>query len=388
MFRQMRSSAFSLAVVVVAWLSTGLASAQQVEEPEEAPTSSAWHLQAYLDAGFAWTGNDPANGTWRSKSTTFVLGEPELFLGMATAARVPDEESRWGFELGAQTGIDSEGLVTAPPPPAYEPFADADTWRHLYRANVSYLVDAGRGVRVTGGLINSYIGYESYLGIDNPNYTRGYLTDTVPYFLLGVEALWDVSDSVNLGFYLSSGYNFLTSPNGGVSPGFQLAWKVSPRTTFTQNLYYGPDQDETAVEFWRFFSDTIVEWDGGPFVLAGAFDFGSEKQARLPGQPRHRWMSGAVWVRWEPAERVSLGFRPELYWDPDGQITQARQLIQAYTGTVKFRLSAKSNRLVGSLEARYDRSTGDDGGFFQGPDDTLVPGQSMLLFGLTWSFER
>ena len=382
------SRAFLHGIAAIACLAAGATAAAQEEPRDGAPPPSPWHLQLYLDAGFAGSSNDPANGVWRSKSTTYVLGEPELFLGMANFGRAPDEDARWGFELGAQTGIDSEGLVTAPPPPAYEPIADADAWRHLYRANASYLFDAGRGLRVTGGLINSYIGYESFLGIDNPSYTRGYLTDTVPYFLLGVEALWDVSEEVDLAFYLSSGYNYLTSPNGAVSPGFQVAWRVSSRTTLTQNLYFGPDQEETAVEYWRFFSDTIVEWDNGPFVLAGAFDFGSEKQARLPGQPRHRWMAAAAWVRWEPAARVSLAFRPELYWDPDGQITQASQLIQAYTGTVKIRLSARSNRLVGSVEARYDRSTGDEGGFFRGPSDTLVPGQTTILFGVSWSLDR
>lgn len=112
---------------------------------------------------------------------------------------------------------------------------------------MSYLFDAGRGLRVTGGLINSHIGFESFLAIDNPNYTRGYLTDTVPYFLIGVEALWDVSEDLDLAFYLTSGYKYLTSPNGAASPGMQLAWKASPSTTLKQNLYYGPDQAEFRV---------------------------------------------------------------------------------------------------------------------------------------------
>lgn len=42
-----------------------------------------------------------------------------------------------GSELGLQTGLDSEGLVTAPPPPALEPSPNAESWRHLYRAACS-----------------------------------------------------------------------------------------------------------------------------------------------------------------------------------------------------------------------------------------------------------
>jgi len=83
-----------------------------------------------------------------------------------------------------------------------------------------------------------------------------------------------------------------------------------------------------------------------------------------------------------------VAFRPEFYRDPEGQITGAQQFIQAYTGTVKYQLSLRHHRIVGVFEARYDRSTGDEGGFYEGPDNILVPSQSLVLFGLMWSLDR
>ena len=59
---------------------------------------------------------------------------------------------------------------------------------------MSYLFGERGNLKITGGLINSYIGYESFLAIDNPNYSRAYLSDTVPYFLFGAEALWSISE--------------------------------------------------------------------------------------------------------------------------------------------------------------------------------------------------
>lgn len=353
-----------------------------------AVAAPAWHYQLYVDAGYAASDDEPQNNVWRSKSTTNVLDTPELFLAMGDVGREATPDSRWGFELGLQTGADSEGLVTAAPPPAEEPLSDADTLRHLYRANVSYLFSAGRGLRLTGGLINSYVGYESYLAIDNPNYTRAYILDTVPYFLIGLEAAWDASEKVDLAFYLSTGYNYLTDPNDVLSPGLQLAWQVSPQVRFVQNIYYGPDQAETDVEFWRFLSDSIVEWRTGRFLLAGAVDFGAEKQARLAGQPRSVWGGAALWARWQLGKRWSVALRPEVYWDRDGQITGAVQTLQAYTGTLKYEYAPRSHRLVGALEVRYDRSTGEEGGFYRGSNNTLVPGQTLLLASLLWSFGR
>ena len=349
--------------------------------------ASPWHYQLYVDAGYAHGDNQPANGVWRSKSTTSKLDEPELFLAMGNVRKEASPESRWGFEFGLQSGVDTEGLVTAPPPQALEPFSTADTWRHFYRANLSYLFDAGRGLRLSGGLINSYIGYESFLAIDNPNYTRGYLLDTVPYFMIGLQADWDVSEAVDLSFFLTNGYNYMTSPNHAPSPGLQVRWSISPRVTFTQNLYYGPDQAETQIEFWRFLSDSIVEWKKERFLLAAAVDFGMEKQAALPGEPRDIWASGALWARWNLGRRWSLAFRPEFYWDRDGLITGARQFIHAYTGTAKYQFSPRQHRLVGTLEVRYDRSNGSQGGYYEGPNDRLVPDQSLVLVGLLWSFE-
>ena len=46
------------------------------------------------------------------------------------------------------------------------------------------------------------------------------------------------------------------------------------------------------------------------------------------------------------------------------------------------------DRLVGTLEVRYDRSNGDQGGFYEGPNDVLVPDQSLVLAGLLWSLDR
>jgi hypothetical protein len=348
---------------------------------------SPWHYQLYVDAGYAASDNEPANGIWRSKSTTFELDSPELFLGLANVRKEATPDSRWGVELGLQTGVDTEGLVPEPPPPAQEPMRDADQLRHLYRANASYRFGGERGVRLSGGVINSYIAFESYLAIDNPNHTKAYVTDIVPYFLVGLEADWDVSEQVDLGFYLVTGYSYLANPNNVPSAGFQADWSVSPHLSVKQNLYYGPDQAQTAIEFWRFLSDTVVDWSSGPIEIAAAFDFGSEKQAWLPSQPRYSWAAAALWIRWHFGKRFAVGVRPEFLRDDDGLVTGARQTLKAYTGTLKYEFSPRRHRLVGSLELRYDRSTGDEGGFYSGLDDRLVPDQTLVLFGLLWSLD-
>jgi len=342
-------------------------------------------VRAYLDVGYVGSNRDPSDDNWQGKSSAATLNQLELNEAMFNLSREANVGSRWGFEFGLQAGDDSKRLVTSSPPAANEPIGNADDWRHLYRANVSYLFGTDGKVRLTTGLINSYIGYESYLSIDNPNYTRAYLSDTVPYFLFGGELRWDVSDSVDLGFYLVNGYNYLTDPNDIPSLGFSAGFSLSDNTKFIQNLYYGSDQDNTDLEYWRFFSNSIVEWQRGPWRLAASLDYGTEKQADQPGQPRFQWTTGAVWLVWAANERLSFAVRPEFHLDDDGLVTGGQQRLLGLTGTAKYQVLRGSQRLVGTLEARHDRSSGD-AGFADEPDDVLRTTQTLVVLGINWEF--
>ena len=350
------------------------------------PVSQLWDHSLYLDLGYGSSSNNPENNLWRSKGTTFKLNQPQVNLAMAYVSKKATPQSRWGIEFGLQTGVDTENLVPVAPPAFNEPVSNADTLRHMYRANASYLFPLGDGLGVTAGLINSYIGYESFLAIQNINYTRGYLLDFVPYFMFGIQGDYPVSDTLDVSLFVVDGWNYLAHANDTPSLGFQSAWGISPQVRFIQNFYYGPDQEETNTEFWRFFSDSIIEWKNDRYLLAGAFDFGTEKQADISSNPRYNWMSGALWFGWHIRGPWNLGLRSEFFSDPDGIGTGARQNIQAFTGTVEYTFSpVASNTAVLALEYRYDQSSGEEGGFFKGDTNRLVPDQHLVIVSLMWS---
>jgi len=114
---------------------------------------------------------------------------------------------------------------------------------------------------------------------------------------------------------------------------------------------------------------------------------GTEKQVGVTGNPRYNWMAGAVWAGWHIAGPWSLAVRPEIYWDPDGISTGAKQRITAVTTTLEYTFSPfSSNTIVAALEYRYDRSTGSEGGFYKDDDNRLVPEQHQVLFSFMWTF--
>jgi hypothetical protein len=351
-------------------------------------STSVWTVGAYMDVAFLNSFNQPANRTWRSKSTSFQLDRLEGNMLTAYLRKDATAESRWGLQVGVQAGVDADGLPTSPPPPANDPFGSANTLRHLAATNLSYLFPLGNGLKLTAGLQSAYTGYESFHAIDNPNYTRGYVSDNVPYYLLALTADYPISQKVSGAFWLMTGFNYLTNPNDSPSYGAQVAWRPSETVSLTQNLYYGPDQENTAIEFWRFFSNSIIEWRPQPFRLALVYDFGTEKQAWLPGEPTFRWMAGALWLGMDFSQSWRAAIRPEFYWDPEGITTGARQTLKAVTTTLEYRaIPLGLTDISARLEYRYDRSTGDDGGFYAGADNRLVPDQSLLILALLWRFE-
>ncbi len=360
---------------------------------DEPPAQAGdWHYGGLVDLSYAVNFNFPENHLWRSKTTTPRVNElaPNMVLGYVRKDATP--HSRWGLEFGVQGGYDTDALVPRPVPGRDEPVGGADTLRHLSRANVSYLAPVGNGLTLTAGLFNSFIGYQSIYAKNNFNYTRSYMADNAPYFMFGLGARYPVGERLRLGLYAINGYNYLSHPNDHLSYGVQAAYRLTERLTVTENLYYGPDQSNTDLRFWRLFSDSIVEWRRDRVTLAVSYDIGTEEAAESAGHPRTFWTAAAAFVRWNIAGPWSVAVRPEFYWDRNGRITGSEQFIKAVTATLDHTLRLGAHIALLRLEYRFDESTGSGGGFFKGSEITpgvigLTGSQHLAIAALIWAFD-
>ena len=219
------------------------------------------------------------------------------------------------------------------------------------------------------------------------------MADNSPYIMFGLQARYPVSDTVVVGLYAINAYSYLSHINDHLSYGTQVAWKLHPNLTFTENLYYGPDQTNRALEFWRFFSDSILEWQRNPVTLAVAYDIGTENAAEQPGHPRTFWTGAALFARWNVQGPWSVALRPEMYWDRNGRLTGSEQLLKAITATLEYQFVKAWTSALLRLEYRYDESTGQGGGFFKGGE--IAPGviglardQQLVIASIVCSFDR
>jgi hypothetical protein len=354
-----------------------------------AEASGLWHYGAYLDVGYAANLNFPDNDRWRSRSTASRHNQPAPNMVLAYVRKDASEASRWGMELGVQGGYDSVDFAFLQ---GEKKVDGADVLRHLHRANASYLAPIGNGLTVTAGLFNSLMGYESLYAKDNSNYTRSWIADNTPYLMFGVNAAYPVNDRMTVTAFVINRYYHLAYTVAQPSYGGKWSYALNPRLTAMQTLYWGPDQTEASLEFWRLYGNHILEWKSDEVTIAASYDIGTENIANRPGSPRAFVMGGNLVVKWQVSGPWAVAVRPEFYWDRNGRWTGAEQFVKAVTSTVEYKLPYRWSKAVARLEHRYDESTGVGGGFFKNGESSLgVPklaaGQHLLLFGLLLTFD-
>lgn len=386
-------AAWTMTTSVLAEDSIGPSAQEQLRNggssEEDKPLLPEWHYGGFVDLGYSLNFNFPQNHLSRNRSTTPRVNELDLNMAGAYVRKDPTTDSRWGMELLGQGGQDAKDFGFGTNLPKVQ---GSDALRHFGRANVSYLAPIGNGLTLQAGLFNSFIGYESLYSKDNFNYTRAWIADYSPYLMFGANAQYQFNERWSGVFFIINEYFHLQNSNNVPSYGAQVAYKPSPPWTFKETVYYGPDQSDTSMEFWRLFSDSIVEWKVNDDVtLSGEYQVGTQEMA-TPGNPRVFYMGAAFPMRWHITGPWSVALRPEVFWDRNGLMTGSEQLVRAVTTTAEYKFPYKWTNLIGRLEYRYDESTGPGGGFFRSGEISpgvigLTPAQHMLIFGLIWTLD-
>jgi hypothetical protein len=299
------------------------------------------------------------------------------------------EESRWGVELTAQAGKDTEVFgysATAPN------LGGSEFLRHLGPTNVSYLAGVGKGLTLQGGIFGSLVGYDSLYPKDNFEYTRPWGADFTPYFMMGVNASYPFTAKLTGTVFFLNGYWHLAHANDVPTWGGQVAYAADPHLSLKETVMVGPHQADTSLTYGRWLTDTILERKTDRLTVAFEYIYSTENVV-APGNPRALMMSSQLPVHWTVTPRWSATVRPEIFWDRDGRWTSFRQTVKAVTTTLEYRVPYKQASAIFRLEHRYDDSRGPEGGFFQGAELQpgvigLSPGQHLLVFAVILTADR
>jgi hypothetical protein len=372
--------------ILIMWVAA--AYSQSADQTQSQPKDPDWKDGAFIDSAYLLDFNHPANDLFRSRSTAYKFDDVIVNMAAAYVRKNSSEASRWGMEVTLQAGQDSRNFGFSPTAPNLP----GSKWlRHLGPTDASYLLPAGKGLTVQGGIFSSLIGYDSLYAKDNLNYTRPWMADFTPYLMMGVNASYPFNDRLTATAFVINGYFHLADANSVPSWGGQLAYKPDDHWTLKETVLIGPAQSNTAFEFWRFFSDTLVERKRDPLTIAFEYQSGTE-QVAAPGTPRSAWVASQLPARWTISKRWSATVRPEVAWDNDGRWTGFAQTVKAVTTTAEYRFPIREVKAILRLEHRFDDSRGPAGGFFRGSETAggivpLTPSQHLLIFAAIFTFD-
>lgn len=351
--------------------------------PQQDESHALWHYGAYVDINYAPDFNTPHSVPFRDKLTTYRLNQVSTDLVMAYLSKDATFDSPWGFEFGLMDGWDMSGQL-----PSTEVMTGASVIEHLSRANFTYQTRLGNGLKFVGGLMSSFIGYESFYAKDNTHYSRAWGSDYSPYYLMGIGAIYPLSPDILTGIYIVNDYNYLQVPNSQPKYAGQFSYQFHENMKWCENLFFGPEQSNTAFEYWRGFLNSMLEYSEGDWTVAWIGDVGSQKSSQAT-HVQQLYAASSIFAKWHLDGPWTLGLRPEIYYDPNGVQTGDIQFIKALTSTLEYKLVASGITTRVRLEYRFDYSTGQQGGFYgtQGVNGPLVPSQSILFMGLLMNFD-
>jgi len=360
-----------------------------LQAPATQPSTPKWQYGGFVDFGYSYDFNHPANHVFRSRGTVWHVDEVDWNMAGAYLQKNASDQSRLGAVLTIQAGKDSEVFGFS----ATAPALGGSKWlRHLGQTNLSYLAPVGKGLTVQGGIFASLIGYDSLYSKDNLSYTRPWGADFTPYLMMGVNASYPFNAKLTGTLFAITGYWHLANANSVPSSGGQLAYKPSPVVTVKETVLAGPHQSNTSPTFWRFLTDSIIERKTNRATFGLEYIYSAENVA-VPGSPRALMMAIQVPAHWALNKQWSVTIRPEFFWDRNGRWTLARQTVKAITSTLEYRIPYRQGNAILRLEHRYDDSRGPDGGFFRGAELApgvigLTPTQHLLILGVIFTLDH
>jgi hypothetical protein len=354
------------------------------------PSSPPWYqtlsLNGLLSASYVANTDAPASRKNAFRVFDADNGSFKLDVAELVVQRAVSTPGQAGFRVDLTFGS-SVSRVTASTGLFRDANGEAGDF-DIHQAFASYIVPAGRGLRVDAGKFVTPVGYEVIEGYDgfNDNHSRGLVFGYAePITHTGVKLSYPFTDTVSAQFLLVNGWDNSVDNNTGKSIGAQLAATPNPRLSVTANYIGGPEQTDNNTNL-RHLVDLICVAKATPAVtLVVNYDYGREAAVTLPetaggGVTDVTWQGVAGYARFAASPRLAFTVRGEWFDDPQGARTGYAQVLREVTLTPEFRFHPS---FIVRGDIRRDQSDRNvferhDGSF--GNSQTTVSGNGIFVF--------
>jgi hypothetical protein len=335
----------------------------------------------------------------------FDVSSNSFSLNQATVVieRAPDlqEGRRFGARLDLQYGQATETLqgsaANEPRPQAYRP---------VFQAYGTYIAPIGSGLTVDFGKWASALGYENNYTKDQINYSRSYWFNFLPFYHFGFRTGYNVSDKLNVAYWLVNGVQQSEDFNGFKSQAVLLTVKPAKAFSWSINYYTGiegrdtrpllnpglpalPTQPGLSTDVIRFapegrlhILDSYATWNAtAKLTLVAEGDYVINRV--LKNSPPARVYGGALYARYQLAPKFALAGRAEYLSDQNGLFSGTDQILKETTITADYKLA---DGFLARGEWRRDFSNKPF--FLTDTPGLLKKEQNTATLGLIWWFGR
>ncbi|TAF32000.1 MAG: porin [Cytophagales bacterium] len=194
--------------------------------------------------------------------------------------------------------------------------------KNIFEANVGLKLSKNKNLWVDAGVFTSHIGFESAIGKDCWNLTRGILADNSPYYSSGAKVTY-TSDNEKwlISGLLLNGWQRIQRVSGNNTPSFghQLTFKPSSKVTLNSSSFIGSDTPDSTRQmryFHNFYGQFQLTEKLGMIL---GFDIGAQQKSK-GSSDYNTWYTPVLVLKYALAEKVSVAARGEFYSDANGVI--------------------------------------------------------------------
>lgn len=264
-------------------------------------------LGGFLDTYYAWDFNHPKEH--ERKFTTQPVRHNEFNVNLAYIdLTVKREKTRgrialqYGNSVTKNTAAEPRQGQTSGP-------QDAKIFQEAYVGK-----RIGEKTWIDGGIFLGNIGSESWISKDNYTYTRALNLDYVPYYSAGVRLEHELSEKETIQLQILNGWQNMSEDNHGKAVGTQYKRKISEKTTFTYNTFFGDEEQTFTAPRFRAYHNFILNYaPSADWQFIGVIDLGHQSQKENDGVDG--WFATTFTARRVLSEIDAIAMRLEWYND-------------------------------------------------------------------------
>lgn len=200
--------------------------------------------------------------------------------------------------------------------------AEPGVLKNIFEANAGINLSKKKQLWLDAGIFASHIGFESAIGKDCWNMTRGILADNSPYYESGAKLTYSSDNGKFLASALVlNGWQRIQRVGGNSLPsfGWQVQGKPTDRILINSSSFIGTDKPDSVRQMRYFHNFYVIYNVTDKFGLTLGVDVGAEQKAK--GSKQYNvWYTPVLIARYQPIEKLALAARFEYYSDRNGVI--------------------------------------------------------------------